>query len=38
MIGSRPRSSEPGQTSEVRGIAVLRLALVPIALLTQSNH
>jgi two-component system NarL family sensor kinase len=27
-----------GQTNEVRGIAVLRLALVPIALLTQSSH
>ncbi|MFZ0386064.1 MAG: ATP-binding protein [Solirubrobacteraceae bacterium] len=38
MIVARPRSSEPGQTSEVRGISVLRLALLPIALLTQSNH
>jgi len=38
MIRPRPRTPEPGQTSEVRGIAVLRLALLPIALLTQSNH
>jgi two-component system, NarL family, sensor kinase len=38
MIRARPRTPEPSQTSEVRGIAVLRLALLPIALLTQSNH
>jgi two-component system NarL family sensor kinase len=38
MIHTRLRTSEPGQTSEVRGIAVLRLALLPIALLAQSHH
>jgi two-component system NarL family sensor kinase len=31
-------AGEAGRTNEVRGIAVLRLALVPIALLTQSSH
>ena len=34
----RPGAAGAGQTHEVRGIAVLRLALVPIALLTQSSH
>ena len=38
MIDARPRRFEPERTSEVRGIAVLRLALLPIALLTQSDH
>jgi len=38
MIHVRSRTTEPGQTSEVRGIAVLRLALLPIALLAQSHH
>jgi two-component system NarL family sensor kinase len=34
----RTGAAGAGQTNEVRGIAVLRLALLPIALLTQSSH